>query len=274
MNIDNLNSLIIGDTSQLANYFPKEYERISARNIDFSLYETSYYESIYICFAEQRTFIENDRQIFFDINVNYTIKVIDYFKDKCDNIIVYSTSELWNNTNGSINIDTCYNYNHTNYIESKQILCETIKEKRIKGDYHNVIILYPFNFNTPYRKEGFLFNKIFNSIINKQKIEIGDTYFYRDIIHPKLIIERSLKCKTDEIVGSGRLTYINDFIRDLYITNDLNYDEYVKENINLNLSTKRNIYFLDSKICNMTYQKIIRETNNDIKKFKENIISK
>lgn len=273
MNIENINSLIIGETSQLSHYFPKEYDRISSRNINFDLYKNSYYDRIYVCFAEQRTFIEDEKQIFTDINVDYTIKIIDFFKDKCDNIIVYSTSELWNNCNGSININTSYNYNYTNYIESKKILCDNIKNRRLNNIYHNVIILYPFNFNTPYRKDGFLFKKIFSSIINLEKIEIGDTYFYRDIIHPKLVVERSLKCKNDEIIGSGRLTYINDFIRDLYASNDLNYEEYVTENINNNLSTKRNIYYLDSKICNMTYQKIIRETNNDIIKFKESIIS-
>ena len=51
---------------------------------------------------------------------------------------------------------------------------------------------------------------------SREKIEIGDTYFYRDIIHPKYVVERSILADKDEIVGSGRLTFINDFIRNLY----------------------------------------------------------
>jgi hypothetical protein len=155
-----------------------------------------------------------------------------------------------------------------------KILCEYIINKRLKNEYNNIIIIYPFNFNTPYRKEGFLFSKIFNSIINKTKIEIGDTYFYRDIIHPKLIIERSILSNEDEIIGSGRLVYINDFIRDLYKSNGLDYNDYVSENFDLNLKIKRNIYYLNSKKSLLSYKKLIQYTNNDIKKFKKNIISK
>jgi nucleoside-diphosphate-sugar epimerase len=269
MKVLKMNSLIIGDTSQLSYYFPIEYKRISSRNINFKFYTTEYYDRIYICFAEQRTFIENNKQIFLDINVDYTLKIISFFRHICNKLIIYSTSELWNNYNGSININMEYNYNYSDYIDSKRILCEKLKEL----NYNNVIIIYPFNFNTPYRKQGFLFSKIFNSIINKTKIEIGDTYFYRDIIHPSLIIEKSILVNNHEIIGSGRLIFINDFIRDLYKTNNLNYDEYVIENYNNNLKNKRNMYYLDSKTINITYEKIIEYTNNDINKFKQNIFS-
>lgn len=268
-----MNNLIIGDTSQLSYFFPKKYERISSRNIDYNNFNDKKYDRILICFAEQRTFIEDNIDIFIHTNVNYTISIIDFFKDKCNKLIIYSTSELWNNINGTIDLNTPYNYNYSHYIESKKILCEYIINKRLNNEYNNIIILYPVNFNTPYRKEGFLFSKIFNSIINKTKIQIGDTYFYRDIIHPKLIIERSLLAIEDEIIGSGRLIYINDFIKDLYKSNGLNYNDYVNENYDLNLKIKRNIYYLKSNTCLLSYKKLIQYTNNDIKKFKKNIIS-
>ena len=136
----------------------------------------------------------------------------------------------------------------------------------IKQNYNNVIILYPFNFNSPYRKQGFLFNKIFDSLINNKKIEIGDTYFYRDIIHPKYVVERSILCENDELVGSGRLIHINDFIRTLYKQLNMNYDDYVNENFNHNLKTKRKTFWKESNIC--LYEKIIEDTLYEIKKIK------
>jgi nucleoside-diphosphate-sugar epimerase len=259
-------NLIIGNTSQLSNYFPNDYIRISSRNIDFSLYENNFYDRIYICFAEQRTFIENDETNFIKINVDYTLEIIDFFSQKCNNIIVYSTSELWNNYNGKISITDDYDYNYSPYIKSKHILCDKIKENK-----RNIIILYPFNFNSVYRKTGYLFSKIFDSIINEKNIEIGDTYFYRDLIHPKYVVEKSINCDKDEIIGSGRLIFINDFIKDLYYSFNLNYDKLIKENNIHNNKVKRNIYYLNSNECNYEYKKLLEDTINEIRKYKNTI---
>ena len=74
------NSLVIGNTSQLAPYFPKDYEKISARNIDYKVYKDKFYDRIYLCFAEQRTFLENvQSEIFWETNVYYTLRLIDFF---------------------------------------------------------------------------------------------------------------------------------------------------------------------------------------------------
>ena len=256
-----MNNLIIGDTSQLSFYFPENYQRISSRNINFEDFESSNYDRIYVCFSEQRTFIENDEKMFLDVNFKYTKKIIDFFSKKCNNLIFYSTSDLWNNYISSIDITIQYNYNYTPYIKSKELITNYIKE-----NYNNVIILYPFNFNSPYRKSGFLFSKIFDSIINEKQIEIGNTYFYRDLIHPKYVVERSILCNTDEIIGSGRLIFVNDFIREIYKTFNLNYDIMVKENNIYNLSVKRNPIYLNSNNC--LYEKLIEDTVYDIKKFK------
>jgi len=259
-----LNNLVIGNTSQLAHYFPNEYEKISSRNINFDDYKNKFYDRIFLCFAEQRTFLGNDTKLFFDINVDYTTDFISYFKKKCNKIIVYGTAELWNNYEGPISIDDKYNYNITSYIASKSELCNQINNYRENNLLNNCIVIHPFNFNSTYRKDGFLFSKIFDSIINEKKIEIGDTYFYRDLVHPKYVVERSIEAEKDEIVGSGRLIHVNDFIRDLYHFNFLDYDDYVTENYDHNLSNKRKIYYLKSTKCNYDYQMLLSDTIKDI----------
>jgi len=260
-----MNNLVIGDTSQLAYYFPKNYEKISSRNI-FNKIEKKY-DRIHLCFGEHRAFIENDEQLFIDINVDYTLKVIDFFKNSCNKIILYSTCELWNNCEGPINLTMSFNYNYSPYIKSKEIIHNYILENKAK--YENVIILYPFNFNSPYRKPGFLFTKIFDSILNDKKIEIGDTYFYRDFIHPSLLVKRSIVAKENELVGSGRLLYVNDFIRDLYKWSGKNYDDLVTENFDHNLKLKRKIFYLDSNKVKNSYGDLLYDTLQDIKNYKK-----
>lgn len=257
-----MNNLVIGNTSQLSYYFPNDYIKISSRCIDFENIKTQKYDRIFLCFADQRTFIEDEIKSFIDINYDYTIKVINELKDYCNNIIFYSTCELWNNYEGHIDIDMEFNYNYSPYIESKELITNYIKE-----NYNNVIILYPFNFNSPHRKQGFLFSKIFDSIINNKKIEIGNTYFYRDIIHPKYVVERSILSTKDELVGSGKLTHINNFIRELYHLMYMNYDDFVIENNDFNLKVKRKTFWKKSYI--VLYDKLIEDTIDDIKKIKK-----
>ncbi len=261
-----MNNLVIGNTSQLSYYFPEDYIKISSRNIDFEYHKTQKYDRIFLCFAEQRTFIEDDKKLFTDINVDYTIKVIDELKDCCTKIVVYSTCELWNNCDGQVKIEQSYNYNYSPYIESKEMMSEYIMSNY---SYDDVIVLFPFNFNSPHRKPGFLFSKIFDSIINNKKIEIGDTYFYRDLVHPKYVVERSILEQEHALVGSGRLTFVNDFIRKLYSGMDMNYDEYVTENFDCNLKVKRKTFWEESNICK--YEKIIDDTINEIKKIKNKL---
>lgn len=259
-----MKNLIIGESSQLSQYFPDDYERISSRNINFDDYKDQKYDRVYICFSEQRTFLK-DENIFDDINVDYTINIIISFLNISNKIIVYGTSELWNLYNGPINVKMPYDYDPSPYIESKKKMVHIIRNLGMD----NVIILHPYNFNSIYRKEGFLFWKIVNSIVYDEKIEIGDTYFYRDLIHPKVVVEESIKAEEDMIVGSGRLIFVNDFIRDLYYGMRMEYDYYVTENNRNNLSTKRNINYSDRYLCN--YKKILEETVYEIKKLKDSI---
>ena len=256
-----MKSLVIGNSSQLSHYFPDDYQRISSRNINFSEYKDNKYDRVYMCFSEQRTFLKNDG-IFKDINLSYTINILSDFVRISDKIIVYGTSELWNKYNGVINISLPVDYHSTPYIESKDIMTNAIK----KLGMSNVIIVHPFNFNSIHRKEGFLFSKIFNSLLYNKKIEIGDTYFYRDLIHPKFVVEESIKSDKDIIIGSGRLTFVNDFIRDLYKGMDMDYDCYVTENIKNNLDIKRNINYSDTFVCD--YKKLLETTLDEIKRDK------
>jgi hypothetical protein len=264
--MNNLNSLIIGSTSQLAHYFPKEFERISSRNISLRPYENSSYDRVFITFAEQRLEM-NDLAPFIDVNVSLTIDLVNFFKKHSNYVIVYGSCELWNNYNGEIDLNDKFDYDHNSkyarYCISKQMMIEKIQSLKEK----NVIILYPFNFNSPYRKSNFLFSKIFDSIINKKEIEIGDTYFYRDLIHPKYVVKRSLEAKKDEIIGSGRLTFVNDFIRELYIKSGLNYNDYVTENFNQKSLSKKKILYLRSK--EIKYDNLLKDTLEDIKTWKK-----
>ena len=256
-----MKNLVIGNTSQLSNYFPSDYERISSRNINFDKYKNNQYDRVYICFSEQRTFLKNDG-IFKDINLSYTINILSDFVKISNKIIVYGTSELWNKYNGAINVSLPFDYHSTPYIESKDIMVNAIK----KLGMSNVIIVHPFNFNSIHRKEGFLFSKIFNSLLYNKKIEIGDTHFYRDLIHPKFVVDQSIKTDKDIIIGSGRLTFVNDFIRDLYKGMDMDYDCYVTENIKNNLDIKRNINYSDTFVSD--YKKLLETTLYEIKRNK------
>jgi GDP-D-mannose dehydratase len=130
-----------------------------------------------------------------------------------------------------------------------------------KKEYKNVIILYPFNFNSTYRSKDFLFGKIFSSIINKEKIEIGNTYFHRDIVHTKFVVNESLNAKEDKIIGSGRLTFVNDFIRDLFKYFKMDYNFYIEENL-LKFKERpvEKEFYLDSKKNLFTYDELLTET--------------
>lgn len=257
-----MDNLIIGNTSQLSYYFPEDYKRISSRNIDYDFILTRNWNTIFICFGESRKFI-GDIQLHDDINFYLTMEIINKLKGISKRVIVYSTCELWNQYDGQIDLSLDFNFYTSSYTQSKYKLCKYILNN---SGYENVFIMYPFNFNSTYRSTEFLFGKVFDSIINKKKIEIGDTYFYRDIIHPKHVVEESINSSTHKIIGSGRLTFVNDFIRELYTSFNLKFEDYVTEQIgNYNEYSKRNEYYLKSKICKYSYQSLLQDTLIDIK---------
>lgn len=256
-----MSNLVIGNTSQLSYYYPKEYDKISSRHIDYKTIRNKNYDIIFITFAEQRTFLNESEKFFNDVNVFYTMDVINNLKDYCNKIIIYSTAELWNNYDGEISINMNFNFNYTPYIKSKEILSNYINEH--KKTYQNVHIIYPFNFNTPYRKEGFLFSKIFDSLINKNINVTGDLNFNRDIIHPSIIVEKSITTNNDLLIGSGELYNIEIFVKDIFNIYNLNYYDYIVIDNGCNLPNKRKNYYSDVKYSN--YDELLKLTINDIR---------
>jgi nucleoside-diphosphate-sugar epimerase len=265
-----MNNLVIGNTSQLSFYFPEDYIKISSRNLDINDLKSKNWNRVYICIGESRKFIQNIK-LYDDINFYLTLDIIDALKDSSRNIIIYSTCELWNQYDGQISIDNNFNFYSTPYLQSKFKISKFILDN--KKDYSNVIVLYPFNFNSIHRNTNFLFGKIFNSIVEKKVIEIGDTYFYRDIIHPNFVVKESICATSHKIIGSGRMVYVNDFIRDLYERFNMKYDEYIIENKSkFNEYEKRKEYYLGSKENLYSYNSLINDTIKDIKNYENSRI--
>ena len=258
-----MRNLIIGKTSQLTYYFDNtETKSISSRNFTKKV---SGYDNVILNFEEQRTFMNLKEKEYIDVNVNYTSKIIDLLSPTNKKIIVFGTSELWNNCEGPINIKNNFNYDYSPYIYSKELLCNKILEKKNMGQWRNVFILHPFNFNTPYRDNGFLFGKIFDSLINKHKITVGDININRDIVHPKLIIEQIKNLDGDCIVGSGILTNVKDFVIKLFDQYDLNFTEYVTENLNHSSQHKNKNFWLEKE---KPYTNLFYDTIMDIEQYK------
>lgn len=259
-----MNSLVIGNTSQLSHYFPENYIKVSSREIDLNQLKKKNWDKVYICIGESRKFIKNISE-YDDVNFTLTVKLINELKNVSNKIVVYSTCELWNKYSGSVDLNLPFDFYKTPYLESKFKLTNFILNK--VNEYNNVIILFPFNFNSVHRDMNFLFGKVFSSIINKTKIEIGDTYFHRDMIHPKYVVEESIISENHKIIGSGRLTFVNDFIRDLYENYDLNYNYYVKENkILFKEYEVFKEYYLKTENKFYDYKKLLSDTIEDIDK--------
>jgi len=257
-----MSNLIIGNTSQISNYFPKNYDRISSRNLNFGDIRNCGYENIWLTFAEQRTFLSEAD--FIEVNLNYTKRVIQELKNNCEKIFIFSTSELWNQYDGAINLSLPFKYDFTPYIKSKELLCQEIISNR--EVYKNVIIIYPFNFNSIYRKPGFLFYKIFNSILTKNKEEIGNIDFNRDLIHPKTLVDESLKSNQDRIIGSGNLINVKRFVEDIFKGLNLDIDDYIIFKDQNFLNNKRSEYYNEEKIggYDLLLEKTITEIKNNL----------
>jgi nucleoside-diphosphate-sugar epimerase len=261
-------NLVIGNTSQQSYYYPDDYIKISSRDIDFEYLREQDWNSVYITFAEQRIY---DIVDFMQTNYFYTLQILENLIYNSKRIIIFTSCELWNSYVGSIDMSLPFKYNSDNlglikYLESKtRLYHEILKRRKENHLYKNIIIIHPFNFNSVYRSNYFLFGKIFDSIINKKKIDVGNTYYYRDIMHTKYLVQRVMKADSDQIVGSGRLYFVNDFIRDLYKYFDMDYSYYVNEDKNIkNYHSEKLYYSNQSEIY--TYNMLFNDTIEDIKK--------
>lgn len=258
-------NIVIGNTSQLYNYF-KEYDNnligISSRNIDISIFKKMHFDSAFILFGEARTFIDGDLRFYANTNVDYTLKVINLIKSFVNKIIVYSTSEIWNKLNGPINLDSPKINTNSPYIQSKLLMEEALMS--IDSD---VRIVYPFNFNSPYRKQNFLYSKFLDVILNQNKINIGNIDINRDIVHPKLVVEGSYNVQDRIIVGSGKLINLRSFYMDLLAYFKLQYEDFVYENNDIFKNERNEYYFETTSI----YNKLLEDTIYDIEKYKHTL---
>jgi nucleoside-diphosphate-sugar epimerase len=256
------NNLVIGETSQLAYYFPAEYVKISSRNVDVDYLRSQPWDAVYLTFAEQRIY---DVNIDYETpNYTYTLALIEAVLDTAQKIVVYSSCDLWNQCSGEITLATPFNYRATNdYLPMKEKLVFRIQELRQTDPrYQKVVIIHPFYFNSGYRSSYFLFGKIFESIRQHKKIELGNTYFYRDMVHTTYMVHRSILATQDEIVGAGRLYHVNDFIRDLYFQCGLKYEDFVTENIVHNTRLPSIFYAKQNQVY--SYKRLLQDTVVDL----------
>src|SRR5271166_1642855 len=255
--------LVIGSSSQLAQYFPPDYLKISSRNIDFDYLKSNPWDAVYLTFAEQRIYDANIDYI--TPNYTYTLQIINSLLDNCNKIVCYTSCELWNNLTGFIPLNTpakFYPINHE-YSISKLLLWNKITQLRKENNlYDKVIFMHPFYFNSVHRNEYFLFGKIFKSIINKQKIKVGNLNFYRDMVHTKFVVEKSIELSHDSMIGSGKLFNTKDFVRNLYRLNDMDFREFVEEDTTIpNGKPKLIMAKVD---WDYTYQNLLDDTQADI----------
>jgi nucleoside-diphosphate-sugar epimerase len=253
--------LVIGNTSQLINYFDLQSTNfVSSRNY---VGDARGYEKVILTFAEQRTYLNLPLEDYIDVNVDYTLKLVNKLSDNNEKIILFGSSELWNNYNGPVNVDLPFNYKYSHYIGSKQKLIEKVKEQQNIGKLNNVMFIHPFNFNSPYRKDGFLFAKIFDSLINKKKVEVGNINIFRDLIHPKLITEQVKSIENDVIVGSGILTNIKDFTYSLFSHFGLDASDFIIEKLNIKSPHADNFFWSDTE---KVYTNLLQDTIIDIER--------
>jgi hypothetical protein len=261
-------NLVVGDTSQLFPYFREldpKIVGISSRDINTESFVEGQFDRAFLTFAEQRTFRYEDLEFFTKINVDYTVYVIVKLSPFVKTFVIYSTSELWNGYGGGISLEMPYNYNHSPYIKSKELMEYRINLLRQFG--YDIKIVYPFNFNSPYRKPGFLFSKFMEVILENKKITVGNLDFYRDITHPKKIVEASLTTQKDLIIGSGKLINLRQFYIDLLAKFSIIYEDYVTEEINMFVNTREPYYLLSNQL----YNNLLEDTYYDITKFKDSI---
>ena len=259
-------NLIIGNTSQLVNYFDvSQTDLVSSRNY---ISTNKKYNTVVLTFAEQRTYLDLPLVEYIKTNVDYTFELSQKLSEENEKVILFGSSELWNNYNGPISLDLPFDYQYSHYAFSKQKLVEKVKEEQEMGKMKNVFFIHPFNFNSPYRKQGFLFAKIFESLINKKKIEVGNINIFRDIIHPKLIIDSITNIESDQIVGSGVLTNIRDFTSDLFKNFGMDYKDFIIENSNSPSPHAQKCFWYDT---NELYTNLLEDTIIDIEKMYKKI---
>lgn len=217
-----MSTLIIGNRSQISYYLPKEYTRIPSRNIDYTLIKKRKWDRIYLCFAEQRTYLNEPLDFYTKINVDYTLEVLDKVRDHTREVVLFLTAELWNGYTGGVEFGMEMRGTETPYILSKRMLYERVK------DDPKVVMIFPFNFNSPSRNPNYLWGKIIYSFTERKVVEVDCIDFSRDMIHPTSLANEIIKTENHRIIGSGYLHNIRSLARELFLTKNLDIDHYIK----------------------------------------------
>lgn len=198
------NCLVVGNTSQISHCLPSSFSRVSSRNFNADLVDD--YDKIFICFAEQRTF--DNSLDFMEVNYDYTLSMINDLLPKCNNIVFYSTAMLWENFK-KYSIDDDYSYDEeNNYLVSKQKITDELK------GVNNVLVHYPCNFNSTFRKSGYLFSKLVDACAGNV-VTTGDLNFNREIVHASYVANTSLYSDESTIIAPGYLTNMRKYFHDV-----------------------------------------------------------
>ena len=253
------NKLVIGNSSQIFSFMKnkQDYHAISSRNISSEIFEHEW-SDVYLLFAEQRTIYSNDidyKNMFYEVNYTLTKNLINNLNYK--NAIFISTSELWNNTAGGISVNTAFDYNQNYYTDSKYKITNMCLERE------DVITLFPYNFNSSVRGENFLFGKVFNSIIERRKIEVGDIDFSRELMHARHVADSITTSVKNDIIGRGEVTNVKSFITELYELNGMDIEDYVKIKKS-SYDNKKKINWKLVDVVDYTYKTLIDDYNWDI----------
>ena len=268
-----LPSLVIGKTSQLSQYFPNEFVKISSRNLNLDELSKQRWGTVFLCFAEQRTYLANSKEesvenLFWNINKNLVEEVIQCLTNVSDKIIYYSTAELWNKCNGEICLDLPFDFHSNHYTNSK---CAVTRELQNKEKYPKVSIAYPFNFNSTHRGDQYLFGKVFKSILTGEKITVGDIDYYRELLHPEMVVHASMyytEQGKDLIIGSGRLVHIGDFIRRLYEFFGMRFDSMVNQEYNSLSIYRSNIFYSSTHVPEYDERKLFNIITRELAEIK------
>jgi len=248
--------LVIGETSQIAHYFPKNIVKVSSRNVPNEIFEVSW-NRVYLCFAEQRTRYAKNleyKESFDNINVLMTLDIAQRLK--ANQIIYYSTTELWNACSCAISLNLDFNFESDYYTDSKHRA--TVQILKLE----NSVILYPFNFNSSYRSSDYLFGKIFSSIQRRERVQVGNLDQNRDILHASWVAKQSLGADSHRIIGSGSFINVKNYVIDLYNHFGLSFNELVSEDADF-LIQKKPIYLESDKVM-YTYSELLKDTVDDL----------
>ena len=96
-------------------------------------------------------------------NVDYTFELSQKLSEENEKVILFGSSELWNNYNGPISLDLPFDYQYSHYAFSKQKLVEKVKEEQERGKMKNVFFLFTHLISTHHTEnKGFFLLKYLN----------------------------------------------------------------------------------------------------------------